>query len=104
HALILRTHGYEDRFGVTIERRLTLLAEGKTLVGQDKLIRKRNNASGACAVRFHLGHQTEVEDGGDMLRLRLGSGATWSFLWEGAEMKVEDSVRQSAYFGFHRTR
>ena len=28
----------------------------------------------------------------------------WNFLWEGADMRVEDSVRQSAYFGFHRTR
>ena len=42
--------------------------------------------------------------GEDMLRLRLASGAVWNFLWEGAEMRVEDSVRQSAYFGFHRTR
>ena len=104
HALSLRTHSYEDRFGVTIERRLTLLAEGKTLVGQDKLLHRRSNVSGACAVRFHLGHQTEVEDAGDLLRLKLASGAIWTFLWEGAEMKVEDSVRQSAYFGFHRTR
>lgn len=104
HALSLRTHSYEDRFGVTIERRLTLLAEGKTLVGQDKLIHKRNNVSGACAVRFHLAHQTDVVDGGDLLRLTLGSGSVWTFLWEGAEMKVEDSVRQSAYFGFHRTK
>jgi hypothetical protein len=24
-------------------------------------------------------------------------------MWEGARMGVEDSVRQSAYFGFHRT-
>ena len=103
-ALVLRTHSYEDRFGVTLERRLTLLAEGKTLVGQDKLVPRRHHVSGACAVRFHLAHQTEVEDGGDLLRLKLGSGAVWTFLWEGAEMKVEDSVRQSAYFGFHRTR
>lgn len=39
-----------------------------------------------------------------MLKLRLPSGEVWNFLWEGAEMRVEDSVRQSAYFGFHRTR
>lgn len=103
-AMVLRTRGYEDRFGVTIERRLTLLAEGKTLVGQDKLVPSRRNVTGACAVRFHLAHQSELEDGGDMLRIRLSSGAVWSFLWEGAEMKIEDSVRQSAYFGFHRTK
>ena len=37
-----------------------------------------------------------------MLRVRLASGAIWTFLWEGAEMRIEDSVRQSSYFGFHR--
>lgn len=104
HALIVRTHGYTERFGITIERRLTLLSEGQTLVGQDRLLRKRQHVSGACAIRFHLAHQTEVGFGGDLLRLKLGSGAIWSFLWEGAEMRVEDSVRQSAYFGFHRTK
>lgn len=103
-SLLIKCHSYEDRFGITLERRLTLLAEGKTLVGQDRLVHKRNHVSGACAVRFHLGHQTEVLDSGDVLRLKLGSGAVWTFLWEGAELRVEDSVRQSAYFGFHRTR
>ena len=104
HSMLLRTHGYEARFGVTIERHLTLLSEGKTLVGQDRLIHNRQHVSGACAIRFHLAPQTEPSDGGDLVRLRLSSGETWSFLWEGAEMRIEDSVRQSAYFGFHRTK
>lgn len=104
HSLTLTTHGYEDRFGVTIQRSLTLLAEGKTLVGQDRLIRGGGRVSGACAVRFHLAHQTEVQVADDIVRLKLNSGAVWTFLWEGADMRVEDSVRQSAYFGFHRTR
>jgi uncharacterized heparinase superfamily protein len=103
-SLLLRTHGYEDRFGVTLERRLTLLAEGKTLVGQDRLVPVSGRVSGACAIRFHLAAQAEVEERPDLLRLRLGSGAIWSFLWEGADMRVEESIRQSAYFGFHRTR
>lgn len=103
-SMVLRTHGYDGRFGVTIERHLTLLSEGKTLVGQDRLIHNRQHVSGACAIRFHLAPQTEVSDGGDVLRLGLSSGATWTFLWEGAEMRIEDSVRQSAYFGFHRTK
>ncbi|RYE87334.1 MAG: hypothetical protein EOP19_04535, partial [Hyphomicrobiales bacterium] len=101
--LVMRTHGYEDRFGVVLERSVTLMAEGKTLVGQDKFIHSRR-VSGACAIRFHLAHQTEVQDAGDLLRLKLASGAVWTFLWEGADMRIEDSVRQSAYFGFHRTR
>ena len=40
----------------------------------------------------------------DVVRLRLPSGAIWTFLWEGADMRIEDSVRQSVYFGFHRTK
>jgi uncharacterized heparinase superfamily protein len=102
-SLVMRCHGYEDRFGVTLERSLTLMSEGKTLVGQDKFIHSRR-VSGACAIRFHLAHQTEVQQTEDLLRLKLSSGAVWTFLWEGADMRVEDSVRQSSYFGFHRTK
>lgn len=102
--LIITAHGYAERFGVTLERHLTLLAEGKTLVGQDRFVRHRNRVSGAAAIRFHLAHQTEVQVTDDLVRLRLNSGAVWTFLWEGADMRVEDSVRQSAYFGFHRTK
>jgi uncharacterized heparinase superfamily protein len=104
HSLLMRTYGYADRFGVVLERRLTLLADGASLVGQDQFRRIRPRVSGACAIRFHLAHQTRVSEAGDMLKLRLPSGEVWNFLWEGAEMRVEDSVRQSAYFGFHRTR
>jgi uncharacterized heparinase superfamily protein len=102
-SLVMRCHGYEDRFGVTLERSLTLMSEGKTLVGQDKFVHSRR-VSGACAIRFHLAHQTEVHPAEDLLRLKLASGAVWTFLWEGADVRVEDSVRQSAYFGFHRTK
>ena len=101
---MIRTHGYADRFGIVLERRLTLLAEGNSLVGQDRMLKARGRMSGACAIRFHLAHQTQVSQAGDMLKLRLNSGAVWNFLWDGADMRVEDSVRQSAYFGFHRTR
>jgi uncharacterized heparinase superfamily protein len=103
HSLAMRCYGYADRFGVVLERRLTLLAEGNSLVGQDRMLRTRGRMSGACAIRFHLAHQTTVTEAGDMLKLRLSSGANWNFLWEGADVRVEDSVRQSAYFGFHRT-
>jgi uncharacterized heparinase superfamily protein len=106
-SLLLTTHGYEARYGATIERRLTLLAEGKSLVGQDHLIVPRRGRREALAIaRFHLALGTTLEPGDDddMLRLRLASGAVWSFLWEGAAMRIEDSVRQSSYFGFHRIR
>jgi uncharacterized heparinase superfamily protein len=104
-ALVLRTHGYEGRFGIILERHLTLLAEGKSLVGQDRFVPVGGRRlSGVCAIRFHLAHQTLVQQVDDVVRLRLPSGRTWNFLWESAELRIEDSVRQSALFGYHRTR
>lgn len=102
-SLTMRCHGYESRFGTVIERHITLMAEGKTLVGQDRFINSRR-PSGASTIRFHLAQQTDVQVSDDVVRLRLASGAIWTFLWEGADMRIEDSVRQSVYFGFHRTK
>ncbi len=39
-----------------------------------------------------------------MVRLILPNGAIWSFLWEGAAFRDDESVRQSAYVGLHKTR
>ena len=39
HSLVMRTHGYDDRFGVVLERRLTLLADGNSLVGQERMLK-----------------------------------------------------------------
>ena len=106
NSLVMRTHAYQPRYRCIIERRLMLMAEGKTLVGQDRLIGGkpgRRHANLAVA-RFHLALGTTLEQNpdDDVLRLRLASGAIWTFLWEGADMRIEDSVRQSSYFGFHR--
>jgi uncharacterized heparinase superfamily protein len=105
-SLLLRTHGFEGRFGVTAERRLTLLSDGNTLVGQDQLTlsRRRRKTAPLAVARFHLALGTTVQrsDEEDMLRLRLASGASWTFLWEHATLSIEESVRQSAHFGLHR--
>ena len=104
-ALVISTHAYRQQFRVELERRLTLLSDGKSLVGQDRMVASgRRRSRGMCSVRFHLALGTSVAPGNDddVLRLRLASGAVWTFLWEGADMRVDDSVRQSAYFGFHR--
>ena len=100
----MRTHGYEDRFGVIVERRLTLIAEGKSLVGQDRFLPVGNRVTGTCAMRFHIAPGAEIEESGDLVRIRTASGAWWSFLWDGAHLHIEDSIRQSALFGFHKTR
>jgi len=106
HTLALATDGYQGRFGVTLERRLTLLSEGKTLVGQDKIVVSKPMDGNTCVIRFHLAPGARVYPGEnqDIVRIRLASDKVWTFLWEGARMHEEDSVRQSAHFGFHRTR
>ncbi len=106
HLLTLTTPGYARRFGVTLERRLTLLAGGTTLVGQDRMIASGNSAKGLLAVRFHLAPRVTVRRnrGESIVRLHLPNGTVWSFLWEGAEFHEEDSVRQSSYVGFAKTR
>ena len=84
---------------------ITLLSEGTTLVGQDRMIAK-GTPSGLLAVRFHLapGVMVRRNRGEGIVRLVLPNGAVWSFLWEGAAFREEESVRQSAYVGFHKTR
>lgn len=103
--LTLTTAGYAKRFGVDIERRITLLAEGTTLVGQDRMI-ANGTPSGLLAVRFHLapGVMVRRNRGEGIVRLVLPNGVVWSFLWEGASFRDEESVRQSAHVGFHKTR
>lgn len=104
HMLILPSIGYADRFGAEIERRLTLLGDGTTLVGQDRVI-PTGTPSGHLAIRFHLapGISVQAPVGEGMRRLTLPNGEVWSFLWEGATLRQDDSVRQSAYLGFNRT-
>lgn len=106
HLLTLSTDSYAKRFGVTLERRLTLLSGGTTLVGQDRMLAGTKTPSGLLAIRFHLapGIMVRRNRGEGIVRLVLPNGAVWSFLWEGAHFREEESVRQSAYVGFHKTR
>ncbi len=105
HVLTLSCDGYAKRFGVELERRLTLLSGGTTLVGQDRVI-AAGEPSGLLSIRFHLapGVMVRRNRGEGIVRLVLPNGAVWSFLWEGADCREEESVRQSSYLGFHKTR
>lgn len=105
HMVRMTSDGFAGRFGGEIERRLTLLSDGTTLVGQDRFVAK-GKPKGLMALRFHLGPGVRVRrSGGDSIaRLVLPNDQIWSFLWEGARFREDDSVRQSAYLGFHRTR
>jgi uncharacterized heparinase superfamily protein len=105
--LRLTSHAYEQSAGVTLERWLTLLMGGDTLVGQDRIAATDSGISGnEIILRFHFGPGVETtrESGEDIIHLRFASGHSWSFLWEGASAEIDDSVRQSVYFGFYRTR
>ena len=105
--LKLTSHAFEASAGVTLERWLTLLMGGETLVGQDRVTAAGSGITGhGLTLRFHLGPGVEAErqQGEDIIRLRLPSGRHWSFLWEGATAEIDESVRQSAYYGFYRTR
>ncbi len=105
HLLTLATNGYGKQFGIELERRLTLLSEGTTLVGQDRMI-ATGTPAGLLAIRFHLAPGITMRRNGTegIVRLVLPNGAVWSFLWEGARFREEESVRQSAHVGFHKTR
>lgn len=106
-SMLARTSGFRSRFGVQIERRVTLMSGGETLVGQDKLISPggRRNLKGELVLRFHLapGATASRPEDGEMVLITLGSGSRWSFLWEAATLHIEDSVRQSSHIGFYRT-
>ncbi|WP_375450835.1 heparinase II/III family protein [uncultured Devosia sp.] len=106
HLLTITHSGYAQRFGVDLERRLTLLSGGTTLVGQDRMLANGTLRQGLLAVRFHLAPGVIIRRnrGESIVRLVLPNGAVWSFLWEGAEFHEEDSVRQSSYVGFAKTR
>ena len=103
--LSITTAGYARRFGVDLERRITLLSGGTTLVGQDRMI-AHGTASGTIALRSHLAPGVRLQRARDegIVRLLLPNGGVWTFLWEGASFRDEESVRQSAYVGLHKTR
>ena len=105
--IVARTGAFRSRFGVEIERRVTLLSDGNTLVGQDRLLvpGERRKFASTLIQRFHLapGTTTERSNADQMISIRLQSGATWSFLWEGADAHIEESMRQSAHISFYRT-
>lgn len=111
-ALYLRTGGFHPRFKVMAERWLTLISNGDTLVGKDRFSAPKAGAlkgdapKATVTLRFHLGPGVRVErtSTDTLMQVHLPSSSQWTFLWEGAEARIEESVRHSAHFGFHRTR
>lgn len=108
NALEMTSAAYRGRYGLDIRRRLTLLAGGETLVGQDRFLAAGRRAlrQGNFSIRFHLAPEADVErlDGEEMIHLLYPSGEEWTFLWEGAAAEIEESVRHSLWYGLNRTR
>jgi uncharacterized heparinase superfamily protein len=104
--MTLSTPAYASRFGVTLERQLTLISEGHTLVGQDRFSKTGTaRADAKLQVRFHLAPDAVASRSKDedIIEIKLKSGQVWKFLWEGGSVSLDDSVRQSAHFGFFKT-
>lgn len=92
--------GYDQRFGLTHARRLTLSPSGDTLIGEETLIAPhglkgdaRENG-GAFALRFHIHPAVEVAVGEDeqSARFLLPDGSEWQLISRGVPLVVEDSV------------
>lgn len=106
-AMEMITPAYTEKYGIKLRRTITLLSEGATLVGQDQMIAEgRGMKPGKLMLRFHLAPGAEVERARDedIYHITLNSGSQWTFLWEGGTAQIDESVRQSAYFGFFRTK
>lgn len=104
--MVARSSGFRSRYGVQVEREISLISDGESLVGRDRMVVPgRRQLDGQLTLSFHLGPGVSADqvDGSDMVRLVLRDGSMWQFLWEGAELRIEESVRQSAHVGFHRT-
>ncbi len=105
--IVARTGAYRSRYGIEIERRVSLLSGGDTLVGQDRILVPggRRKFAGTFRQRFHLapGAVAERSEGEQMITIRMQSGVVWTFLWEAASAQIAQSVRQSAHIGYHRT-
>lgn len=101
-----RNDGFQSRFGIILERQMSLFSEGETLVGRDRILSPRRKIGGqALTMSFHLGPgvTAEADRYKDLVRLTMRDGELWHFLWEGATVRVDESVRQSSHVGFHRT-
>jgi uncharacterized heparinase superfamily protein len=100
--------GYLRPFGIVHERQLHLSADGRTLAGIDRFhepaARKaRADNRDAYAIRFHLHPAVEARRSDGSVVLRCPDGALWSFLCEGAQTQVEESVYFAVAAGGRRS-
>jgi uncharacterized heparinase superfamily protein len=100
HALeIVAAHdGYDQRFALVHERRLTLSSDGLRLEGEDRLIQTGRRVPGDgqadFVLRFHLhpNVRAELAPGSQGLRLILADGQEWLFRASGLTVNIEESI------------
>ncbi|WP_294535533.1 heparinase II/III family protein [uncultured Rhodoblastus sp.] len=88
--------GYQRRFGVIHERRLSLPAEGQRLLGRDRLVAPRGGEMTDVnyAIRFHIAPGVALAPiwEGQGVLLRTASGATLTFEAGGLPVDIEESI------------
>ena len=87
--------GYVKRFGLIHQRHISLSADGRTISGEDRLIKSSNKAKDInTVVRFHLHPdiKAEVNQSGKGVLLLLPSGHGWQFHLEGGRGSLEESL------------
>ncbi|MHB2168403.1 heparinase II/III family protein [Alsobacter sp. R-9] len=94
---VVATHdGYEPAFGVVHQRRLVLEADGRRLLGEDRLIvtHQGRGVDDTYAVRFHLHPSVRASRAADgvSVYLDLPDGRTWIFRAGGLPTVLEESI------------
>ena len=88
--------GYLKEYGIIHERQIEFFPENYKLIGQDKLIKKKNIKSSNFEIRFHLLPEikvTKTQDGKSILIELENSG--WKFISQNHHINVETGL----YFG-----
>ena len=90
--------GYVRRFGLVHSRTLVLAASGRRLLGIDSLtgengtLRLRNDIPFAIHFHLHPGIRCRRGASPNIAIVELGSGDTWWFRLEGAQLAIEEST------------
>jgi len=99
--------GYLAKFGIVHERTLVLSADGRVLMGRDRLTpsgRKAGNKT-PFAIRFHLHPKVRANrsQGGQAVLLVCEDRSAWRFVAEEIEPELEESVFLAGSHGMRRT-
>jgi uncharacterized heparinase superfamily protein len=90
--------GYDQRFGLIHNRRITMSADGQRIEGEDRLTATARRVPGAgqaeYALRFHLHPlvRADIVEDGATIHLALADGQDWLFRASGLQVALEESI------------